>query len=76
MNIAIAPPERQETVHLTDGRRLGWYEWGPCDGTPVLFCTGAAMSGSLGFGPDCLADFGLRLMAVDRPRLRSYLMSE
>jgi pimeloyl-ACP methyl ester carboxylesterase len=52
---------------LSDGRILAWYEWGPHAGVPVLFCTGAAMSGWLGFGSDCLADAGLRLMAVDRP---------
>jgi len=54
---------------LSDGRILAWYEWGPSAGVPVLFCTGAAMSGWLGFGNDCLADLGLRLMAVDRPGL-------
>jgi pimeloyl-ACP methyl ester carboxylesterase len=54
---------------LSDGRILAWYEWGPPAGVPVLFCTGAAMSGWLGFGSDCLADLGLRLMAVDRPGL-------
>jgi hypothetical protein len=56
MNVGVTPPKRQTTLRLNDGRSLAWSEWGPANGLPVLFCTGAAMSGSLGFGADALAD--------------------
>jgi pimeloyl-ACP methyl ester carboxylesterase len=69
MNVGVTPPERQTTLRLNDGRSLAWSEWGPANGLPVLFCTGAAMSGSLGFGTDALADLGMRLLAIDRPGL-------
>lgn len=59
----------ERTIALADGRRLAWSEWGPRDAHPVLFCTGAGMSGSLGFGADALAELGLRLIAIDRPGL-------
>jgi hypothetical protein len=39
------------------------------NGLPVLFCTAAAMSGTLGFGADDVTDLGLRLIAVDRPQV-------
>jgi len=59
------------TMRLRDGRRLAWYEWGPGSGRPVLFCTGAAMSGSVAFGAGHLRDLDLRLIAFDRPGLGS-----
>lgn len=67
----VTPPQRQTTMQLHDGRRLAWSEWGPVDGIPVLFCTGAGMSGWLGFGTNDLQQLDLRLMAVDRPGLGS-----
>ncbi len=67
--ISILPPERQTTIKLKDGRNLGWYEWGRKDAQPVLFCPGAATSGSLGFGFNDLDSLGLRLLAIDRPGL-------
>lgn len=48
---------------------MAWSEWGRPDGLPVLFCTGAALSGSLDFGARDLPDLGLRLLASDRPGL-------
>jgi pimeloyl-ACP methyl ester carboxylesterase len=69
MQNSITPPERQSAIKLKDGRTLGWHEWGPTNGTPILFCTGAAMSGHLGFGIDALSQLGLRLLAIDRPGL-------
>lgn len=63
------PPERSDSVRLSDGRVLAWSEWGPSSGTPVLFCTGAAASGSLGFGAAELSSLGLRLLGIDRPGL-------
>jgi pimeloyl-ACP methyl ester carboxylesterase len=56
-------------LRLPDGRVLAWTEWGPAGGRPVLFCTGAGMSGSLGFAIPVLAALGLRMLALDRPGL-------
>ncbi|MBD2163065.1 alpha/beta hydrolase [Calothrix membranacea FACHB-236] len=56
-------------MQLLDGRVLAWSEWGPIDGLPVLFCTGAGMSGWLGFGQKDLPELGLKLIAIDRPGL-------
>ncbi|MBD3887161.1 alpha/beta hydrolase [Phormidium tenue FACHB-886] len=56
-------------MQLEDGRVLAWSEWGSLEGLPVLFCTAAATSGSLGFGANDLTELGLRLIAVDRPGL-------
>ena len=50
MTAGITPAERRGSLRLKDGRALAWSEWGPVEGLPVVFCTGAAMSGSLGFG--------------------------
>jgi pimeloyl-ACP methyl ester carboxylesterase len=54
---------------LADGRNLAWAAWGPSDGIPVLFFSGAAMSRRLGFGTHLVDQLGLRLVAVDRPGL-------
>jgi pimeloyl-ACP methyl ester carboxylesterase len=69
MRDLITPPERQGSMDLQDDRLLGWSEWGSVEGLPVLFCTAAAMSGSLGFGTEVLTELNLRLIAVDRPGL-------
>jgi pimeloyl-ACP methyl ester carboxylesterase len=58
-------------MRLQDGRLLAWSEWGPEDGLPVIFCTGAGMSGWLGFGASHLPELGLKLLAIDRPGLGS-----
>lgn len=63
----VSPPERLGEVELADGRLLGFAEWGPVDGVPVLFCPGAATSRRLGFGSDVVHEFGVRLIALDRP---------
>lgn len=60
---------RRNLIRLPGGRAFAWTEWGPPAGRPVIFCTGAGMSGSLGFGEDLLDAFGLRLIAPDRPGL-------
>jgi pimeloyl-ACP methyl ester carboxylesterase len=62
-------PERRDHVVLPAGRCLAWSEWGPLLGRPVLFCTGAGMSGSLGFAEAALSDLGARLISIDRPGL-------
>jgi pimeloyl-ACP methyl ester carboxylesterase len=69
LNELVTPSERQAVIQLKGDRKLAWVEWGPEDGIPVLFCTGAGMSSSLGFGATHLPALGLRLMAIDRPGL-------
>ena len=66
---AIERAQRQDAILLPDGRTLAWSEWGPVTGRPVLFCTGAGMSGTLGFGAECLDALDVRLIAFDRPGL-------
>ncbi|AXB44265.1 alpha/beta fold hydrolase [Amycolatopsis albispora] len=51
------------------GRRLNRTEWGPADGYPVLFFSGAAMGCGLGFGTDLVWSRGIRLISVERPGL-------
>jgi len=65
----VAEPDRLGNTQLPGGRRLGWAEWGPPHGTPVLFCPGAATSRTLGFGSHLLNPLGVRLISVDRPGL-------
>ncbi|GGL16131.1 alpha/beta fold hydrolase [Planomonospora parontospora] len=69
MNVSIAEPERLGRTELPDGRSLGWAEWGPTGGAPVLLCPGAATSRWLGFGADVLDELGVRLVSADRPGL-------
>lgn len=67
--IPMVDPARLGVTLLPDGRRLGWAEWGPDGGMPVLFCPGAATSRWLGFGSDVVDELGIRLISVDRPGL-------
>jgi pimeloyl-ACP methyl ester carboxylesterase len=69
MHYGVKEPELLGTTRLPDGRRLGWAQWGPRDGVPVLFFSGAAMGRSLSFGADALARLRVRLISVDRPGL-------
>lgn len=69
MLMPIADPSRLGTTPLPDGRALGWAEWGPISGFPVLLCPGAATSRFLGFGASALSSLGVRLISVDRPGL-------
>lgn len=69
MSVVLAEPKRLGSTALADGRRLGWAEWGPADGAPVIFCGGAGTGRSLGFGADVLPALGVRLIAVERPGL-------
>ncbi|MER7193670.1 alpha/beta fold hydrolase [Streptomyces flaveolus] len=64
-----ADPARLGETRLPDGRLLGWAEWGPRDGVPVLLCPGAATSRRLGFGAGVVDALGVRLISVDRPGL-------
>jgi len=69
MSHTVTPPARLGRTPLPDGRMLGWAEWGPADGLPVLLCPGAATSRLLGFGSEALVDLGVRLISLDRPGL-------
>jgi pimeloyl-ACP methyl ester carboxylesterase len=69
MHYGVKEPELLGATRLPDERLLGWAQWGPRDGAPVLFFSGAAMGRSLGFGADVLARKGVRLISVDRPGL-------
>ncbi|GAA4540531.1 alpha/beta fold hydrolase [Amycolatopsis samaneae] len=69
MTVCVEPPARLGETTLPGGRVLGWAEWGPADGVPVLFSPGAATSRTLGFGADVVEDLGVRLVSLDRPGL-------
>jgi pimeloyl-ACP methyl ester carboxylesterase len=67
--VKVTEPDRLGQTTLADGRRLGWAEWGPADGVPVLLCPGAATSRWLGFGSGVVEELGVRLISLDRPGL-------
>jgi pimeloyl-ACP methyl ester carboxylesterase len=69
MEHGVRSPERTGTTRLPDGRMLGWAQWGPDSGTPVLYFSGAAMGRSMGFGAQAVARLGVRLIGVERPGL-------
>ncbi|HEX2505951.1 MAG TPA: alpha/beta hydrolase [Gaiellaceae bacterium] len=53
--------------HLSDGRALGYSEWGPRDGFPVLGFMGTSLSWLAHVGGDAPRAAGVRLILVDRP---------
>ncbi len=61
--------QRKNITILPGGGRFSWYDSGPETGIPVVFCTGAGMSGSLGFGIAHLEHENIRLITPDRPGL-------
>lgn len=69
MEIDIQTAQLESSLKLPDGRELHWYEWGLSSNYPLIFCTGAGMSGSMGFGFQYLDQLGFRLIAPDRPGL-------
>ncbi|MEV4393874.1 alpha/beta hydrolase [Nonomuraea sp. NPDC049607] len=69
MTTLIERPARTGAERLPGGRLLGWAEWGPADGTPVLLSPGAATSRRLGMGAAAPGDLGVRLISLDRPGL-------
>lgn len=69
MEIDIKAAKLEASIKLPDGRKLHWYEWGKTSGYPLIFCIGAGMSGSMGFGFPHLDRLGFRLIAPDRPGL-------
>jgi pimeloyl-ACP methyl ester carboxylesterase len=69
VEVRIEVPARLGATELPDRRVLGWAEWGPPDGTPVLLVPGAATSRRLGVGADAVRRLGVRLISLDRPGL-------
>lgn len=63
--------QKSDHITLQDNRKLFWYESGPEDGVPVIFCTGAGMSGSFAFNEELLQKIGVRIFSFDRPGLGS-----
>jgi pimeloyl-ACP methyl ester carboxylesterase len=53
--------------HLSDGRALGYSEWGDPDGTPVLGFLGTSLSWLAHLGDEAPCAAGVRLIIVDRP---------
>jgi pimeloyl-ACP methyl ester carboxylesterase len=53
--------------HLTDGRGLGYAEWGDPDGTPVFGFHGTSLSRLAHLGDEAPRTAGVRLVLVDRP---------
>ncbi|WP_282686756.1 MULTISPECIES: alpha/beta hydrolase [unclassified Streptomyces] len=69
VSLYVDDPARLGTTRLPDGRVLGWAEWGPEGGLPVLLSPGAATSRWLGVGAGAVEAEGVRLVSVDRPGL-------
>ena len=56
-----------EVFHLSDGRALGYSEWGPPDGAPVFGFLGTSLSWLAHLGDEAPRAAGVRLLLVDRP---------
>jgi pimeloyl-ACP methyl ester carboxylesterase len=61
--------ETDNLLTLPDGRKLAYAEFGKPDGYPVLYChsTPGSRLDPLLFGDDVFSQFGLRVIAPDRP---------
>lgn len=56
-------------ITLQDQRKLFWYESGLDNGVPIIFCTGAGMSGSLNFADEIAEKLKVKIYSFDRPGL-------
>jgi pimeloyl-ACP methyl ester carboxylesterase len=69
--IAADPPPHvaaEGTIELSDRRRLGYAEYGPPDGDPLLFFHGTPGSRySRSPEPEILDTYGIRLISLERP---------
>lgn len=61
--------QREGRLVLPDGRILGYAQYGPADGTPVVFVPGAGCGRLMTFGEELLHRRRVRLLSVDRPGL-------
>jgi pimeloyl-ACP methyl ester carboxylesterase len=56
------------TITMGDGRAVGFVDYGPADGTPILWCHGGPGSRlEPAQGAAAAAQHGLRLIGIDRP---------
>ena len=60
-------PRLDQTVTLRDGRRLGFAEYGPADGTPVMLFGGASARYLKPCRDELLDELAVRLLVVERP---------
>lgn len=65
---SIPPPAADDTLNLSDGRSLGYAEYGPADGDPLVFCHGTPGSRYTRH-PDTalLEEHGVRQVTLERP---------
>lgn len=57
-----------QQIRLSDGRRLGFAQYGAAGGKPVIYCHGGLSSRyDISFADQICTDMGVRLLAVDRP---------
>lgn len=68
----MAPPDDtssklDQTIQLTDGRTLGFAEYGDSEGDPLLLFPGTPGSRYFTVPGDTALDVGVRLVVVDRP---------
>src|SRR4051794_235788 len=62
------PPRVDDGLVLSDGRRLGFAEWGPEDGRPVFQFHGSPAGRLDRWGDASALDrLGVRLITIDRP---------
>lgn len=61
--------ERKFKLMLPDTRILSWYESGSEEGEPVVFFTGAGMSGLLSVDDKVLLEKNIRFIIPNRPGL-------
>nr|WP_257215442.1 alpha/beta hydrolase [Bacillus pumilus] len=55
-------------IHLQDGRRIGFVEYGDADGFPVFFFHGTPGSRRMFLDDDPISkELGIRLICLDRP---------
>lgn len=67
MPFSLSHPPMQ-SMHLTDGRRLAWYEYGDPEGTPCIYTTGTPASGIVGvLYHEAASEAGVRFISVDKP---------
>ncbi|MFB6220748.1 MAG: alpha/beta fold hydrolase [Halolamina sp.] len=70
MFTADPPPEMttEGVIDLSDGRQLGYAEYGPPDGDPLLLFHGTPGSRyTVGPDPPLLDEYGFRLISLERP---------
>ncbi len=60
-------PMMDQTLGLHDGRQLGYAEYGNLQGRPVVFFQGTPSSRLLHPDESITAEFGARLIVIDRP---------